>query len=98
MKDTLCTIATRQSLSRAVTALGNMSEKDVLRVSVLDAAYILSALPNMAALRSVRTILAERLRAEIDLPWIEQGDALDVYAVLSALWRYDPSCITGDWL
>jgi hypothetical protein len=42
--------------------------------------------------------LANRLIARLSTSWVEQEDALEVYAVLTTLWKYDPTSVKGEWL
>lgn len=83
---------------RAITALGSTPRGEIQRLTVPDGALALSALPNIASLARVRGYLAERLQAQLSPAWIREGDLYDVFAVLAALWRYNPELITGEYL
>jgi hypothetical protein len=88
----------RLAFSRAITVLGAISKDEIQQLSLLDCAYMLTALPDMDSLASTRQWLAERLRARVNTSWIEGSDAYEVYSALSALWRYNSACVAGEWL
>jgi len=87
-----------QALARAVTVLATAPEKEIQQLSVLDCTFMLKSLPNVDSLIAMRTMLATRLQKLVDGPWIEHGDASEVYSVLGALWKYDPASVKSDWL
>ncbi|MEK7152646.1 MAG: hypothetical protein AAB834_01755 [Patescibacteria group bacterium] len=86
------------AISKAVMALSTMPEKELQQLPLVDCTLILNALPNLGSLVTVRTLLAERLQAQLSTSWITEGNTYEVYSVLTALWKYDPTQVTGEWL
>lgn len=90
--------ALKQALSKAVAALEGIPEKELQQLSLADCAFILTALPDTEPLARVRALLAERLRGQLNVVRIEQDDAYEIYSMLTALWRYNPTYIASEWL
>lgn len=86
------------AISKAVAVLGDAPEREIRALPLIDSTFMLNALPDIAQLAAVRDLLAKHLRMRLSTVWIEQGDAYEVYSVLSAVWKYDPSSIRGEWL
>lgn len=86
-----------QAFVMGTAALGDISEKEVQQLSLTDCTFMLTALPDTEPLSGVRVLLAEKLRDWLSTVRIAQDDAFSVYAVLTALWKYDPTYVSGDW-
>jgi hypothetical protein len=56
------------------------------------------ALPSIPQLAHVRAGLAARLQKQLSIAWIKTGTLYEVFAVLTALWQYDPTLVTGNHL
>lgn len=82
-------------LSKAVKALGSIQTNKINKLPLLEGAFILNELPDVAELRIVRKQLADQLYKQLNGTWIERGNLYVVFTVLTALWQYDPSSITG---
>src|SRR5687767_2620463 len=87
-----------RALSRGITALETISEKEIRKLSLRNCAFMLTALPATKSLSGVRTLLAERLRDWLSTARVEHDDAYEVYSVLTALWIYNPTYVAGEWL
>lgn len=89
----------RTALNRAIKALGTVSEHDIQTRTLFENAFVLSLLPpDKPMLTNVRARLAKHLHKKLTPPWIEKGELCEVFAVLTALWHYDPTLITGEKL
>src|SRR5688572_4701378 len=80
---------------RATSAFNDLSETDIQALPVLEAAFILNALPPLTALGAVRVRLAQRVRAALSLETIKHGDPAQAFLSLAALWRYQSSLVQG---
>ena len=86
------------ALTKALTVLGSLNEENVRQLSLLNCTFMLGALPSIEPLAATRQLLADRLRAQVSHAWVEQGDAYQMHSVLSSLWKYDSTYVSGDWL
>lgn len=83
---------------KAVAAIAAVPKSDLQKLSIPDCALTLSLLPAMGQLGPVRDLLATRLVKQLTAAWIQEGKLHHIFAVLNALWSYDPACITGEHL
>lgn len=86
------------ALAQAIAALGSVTEAEIQELPILDSTIILKALPNMAGLARTRSRINERIRKNVSRAWIETGDMCEVFSALTALWQYDPRCVTANQL
>lgn len=84
------------ALDEALVALGHISKDELRYLTLLDCAFTLDNLPVIGSLANIRTELAEYLHQQLTPAWISEGDLLEVFLVLEALWKYDPSRVSGE--
>lgn len=87
-----------RALTRATDALRGTLLGKYQRLSLPETAFILTTLPDTPELSKVRAQLAQNLRTQLSIPWIKKGDSFDVFTVLTALWNYQQTTITGEHL
>lgn len=86
----------RNTVSTAVQALGRIDQKMMYTFSTSECAFLLDTLP--LTMSGLRHELAARLKRKVNRRWITNGDIREVFALLAALWLYDPKCISGPQL
>ena len=86
------------TLFRSYKALQTISEDTIEKLPLVDCVLIVSVLSDTPALAGVRLRLTDHLQKQLSTSWIEKGDLYEVFAVLNALWQYNPTLITGEHL
>jgi hypothetical protein len=84
-----------QILDNATRAIQAAPSDGIGRLTILDCAHMLDLLPSITILSDARAELAKRLDRQLDPVWIAEGDLFELFSVLTALWKYDPTRVTG---
>jgi len=87
-----------ETINRACVALRRIPQTEIQSLSIIDCAITLDTLPAIAPLIDIRAQLAERLREHLGPAQISEGNLLEVFLALTALWKYDPTWVSGDQL
>jgi len=87
-----------RSLALAIAALGTISAQEMQHLPLHDRALMLSALPASDELHDVRQQFAQSICPHLSTTWITEGETDEVFAVLAALWQYDSTYVTGEYL
>jgi hypothetical protein len=87
-----------QTITRSVQVLDAMPLEAIEQLPLQESVLLLKALSDMTGLDKLHSTLIARARNQLQSDWIRDGDLFEVFLTFNALWRHDPSYITGDCL
>lgn len=86
------------ALHSAILALNAITADDLKKLSPVECALMLNALPFIPRLAHVRQRLARHLQPGLSVSFILHSNAHEVFLVLTTLWQYRPAYVTGEHL